>query len=90
MCPQCIAWYGASALASIPAKLTLAELKPFPRVLPRQFTVSAGNTVAVECPPPISYPPPVIQYYKNDERLPGNFFFVFPVLLHNCGKKIVH
>lgn len=69
---QCIAWYGASALASIPAKLTLAELKPFSHALPRHYTVSTGNTVAVECPPPVSYPPPVIQYYKNNERLPAS------------------
>ncbi|XP_039293239.1 interference hedgehog [Nilaparvata lugens] len=53
---QCIAWFGASALASTPAKLTLAELKPFLYQPLRHYTVTVGNTVAIDCPAPVSNP----------------------------------
>ncbi|KAL1138634.1 hypothetical protein AAG570_008697, partial [Ranatra chinensis] len=67
---QCVAWFGASALASIPAKLTMAKLQPFLYQPLKQYTVSIGNTVAINCPPPVSTPPAFIQYYHNDRALP--------------------
>ncbi|RZF47790.1 hypothetical protein LSTR_LSTR006054 [Laodelphax striatellus] len=67
---QCIAWFGASALASTPAKLTLAELKPFLYQPLRHYSVTVGNTVAIDCPAPVSNPNPVIEYLHNDIKLP--------------------
>uniref|UniRef100_A0A1B6CKP4 Interference hedgehog n=1 Tax=Clastoptera arizonana TaxID=38151 RepID=A0A1B6CKP4_9HEMI len=71
---QCIALLGGSALASVPAKLTLAELKPFPPAPPQHYTVTPGNTVAIECPAPVSFPPAVIQYFKNEVMLPASVY----------------
>ncbi|XP_075233056.1 interference hedgehog-like isoform X2 [Lycorma delicatula] len=67
---QCVAWFGASALASTPAKLTLAELRPFLYQPPRHYSVSVGNIVTIDCPVPVSNPAPVIQYFHDDVRLP--------------------
>ncbi|KAG8249046.1 hypothetical protein J6590_029396 [Homalodisca vitripennis] len=83
---QCIAWFGASALASTIGRLTLAELKPFPHTAPRYFTVSAGNNVVIECPAPVSYPPAVIQYYFNNVVLPDSSTMLMTtnsLVLHN-------
>ncbi|PSN34324.1 hypothetical protein C0J52_23725 [Blattella germanica] len=66
---QCVAWFGASALASVPAKLSLAELQPFSHRYNQHFEVGSGNTVALHCGAPISNPPASLQYYKNEEKL---------------------
>lgn len=63
---QCVAWFGASALASTPARLTLAELQPFLYQPQREVRVSPGNTVPISCPPPVSKPPAIIQYLHDD------------------------
>ncbi|CAB0010162.1 unnamed protein product [Nesidiocoris tenuis] len=67
---QCVAWFGASALASTPAKLTLAELQPFLYQAHRHYTVTEGNNVVINCPPPVSKPAAIIQYRRNDQLLP--------------------
>lgn len=94
---QCIAWYGASALASTIGRLTLAELKQFPYAAPRYFTVSVGNNVVLDCPAPVSYPPAVIQYFFNNVPLPGQFannivsvnnFFNAPYISVNTNFKM--
>uniref|UniRef100_T1IAC2 Interference hedgehog n=1 Tax=Rhodnius prolixus TaxID=13249 RepID=T1IAC2_RHOPR len=63
---QCVAWFGASALASTPARLTLAELQPFLYQPHKQYFVTEGNNVAINCPPPVSKPPAIIQYLHNN------------------------
>ncbi|XP_054264853.1 interference hedgehog-like [Macrosteles quadrilineatus] len=82
---QCIAWYGASALASTIGRLTLAELKQFPPASPRYFTVTEGNSVVIDCPAPVSYPPAVIQYYFNNVLLSESSSLVTTnsLVLHN-------
>lgn len=71
---QCVAIIGASSLASTAATLSLATLKEFDnRSLSNndKITITAGNTVALNCGKPIqSDPPALIQYYKNDQALP--------------------
>ncbi|KAK9512348.1 hypothetical protein O3M35_000794 [Rhynocoris fuscipes] len=62
---QCVAWFGASALASTPARLTLAKLQPFQYEPNRHYVVTGGNNVVINCPPPISKPPAIIQYLHN-------------------------
>lgn len=72
---QCVAWIGASALASVPARLSLAELRAFPQQSNQQYEVVAGNTVALHCGTPYSNPPALVQYYRNNEKLQGKKFF---------------
>ncbi|KAJ9596466.1 hypothetical protein L9F63_012505, partial [Diploptera punctata] len=66
---QCEAWFGASALASVPAKLTLAELHQFEVRQNQHYQVASGNTVALHCGTPRSNPPASLQYFKNGRKL---------------------
>lgn len=68
---QCVAWIGASALASVPAKLSLAELRVFPHQSNQHYEVGVGNTVSLHCGTPYSNPPALLQYYRNKEKLQG-------------------
>lgn len=67
---QCVAWYGASALASVPAHLSLAEMGDFPAAPDTVIQVKKGNTVLVHCQAPNSNPPAVLQYFKDGKNLP--------------------
>nr|CAD7393998.1 unnamed protein product [Timema cristinae] len=67
---QCVAWFGASALASIPARLTLAEIEPFAPREAQSYTVTKGNTVALRCDAPYSQPPAGLHYHKDGHKLP--------------------
>lgn len=60
---------GATALASVPAKLSLAEMKSFPRLPEQRYQVTVGNMVSIYCPPPVSNPAASILYYHDDRRL---------------------
>ncbi|XP_049288252.1 interference hedgehog-like isoform X2 [Anopheles funestus] len=78
---QCVAWFGASAIASIPARLTLAtiglEAESVPgrhdrvpttmrRIQPQQhFKVFPGNSIIIDCGDIVSNPPPIWSYYKD-------------------------
>ncbi|XP_050068300.1 interference hedgehog-like [Anopheles maculipalpis] len=78
---QCVAWFGASAIASIPARLTLAtiglEAEGVPgrhdrvpttmrRIQPQQhFKVYPGNSIIIDCGEIVSNPPPIWSYYKD-------------------------
>uniref|UniRef100_A0A182K3H9 Interference hedgehog n=1 Tax=Anopheles christyi TaxID=43041 RepID=A0A182K3H9_9DIPT len=78
---QCVAWFGASAIASIPARLTLAtiglEAEGVPgrhdrvpttmrRIQPQQhFKVFPGNSIIIDCGDIVSNPPPIWSYYKD-------------------------
>ncbi|XP_063230243.1 interference hedgehog-like isoform X2 [Bacillus rossius redtenbacheri] len=67
---QCVAWFGAAALTSVPAGLTLAELRPFPGGEDRVYQASPGNTVALRCDAPLSRPPAILQFLKDGRKLP--------------------
>ncbi|KAI5697222.1 interference hedgehog-like [Diaphorina citri] len=62
---QCVAWYGASAIISTAARLSLADMKPFPKLPGESYEVSPGNDVILSCPSPESTPPAYIQYLKD-------------------------
>uniref|UniRef100_A0A182PRH7 Interference hedgehog n=1 Tax=Anopheles epiroticus TaxID=199890 RepID=A0A182PRH7_9DIPT len=78
---QCVAWFGASAIASIPARLTLAtiglEAESIPgrhdrvpttmrRIQPLQhFKVFPGNSIIIDCGDIVSNPPPIWSYYRD-------------------------
>lgn len=62
---QCVAEFGAEALTSLPAQLTIAVLDPFQPHSNKTLEVVEGNTVAISCDAPYSNPPPVIQFYKD-------------------------
>lgn len=66
---QCLAYYGAYVVASVPWLLRIATLKPFPKQEPKEITTTVGNTVLWRCIPPESNPDPYIDYYKNDQYI---------------------
>lgn len=72
---QCLAHYGASIVASVPGRITITTLEKFVPQESIQVTVTSGNTVLWRCDPPISNPPALIDYYKNEvyviPRLPN-------------------
>lgn len=62
--------FGAEALTSLPAQLTIAQLDNFPsRSSNKSLDVAEGNSIAISCQPPYSNPPPVIQFYKDGSPL---------------------
>lgn len=69
---QCLAWFGPSAVASIPARLTFASIaldavRAAADEMPpseRSWHVQAGNVVLVKCAPVVSNPPAVWSFYK--------------------------
>ena len=73
---QCIAWYGASAIASNSARLSLAEIGPIPPKSYRSVTVSEGNNIGIKCRSPYSKPAAFIQYYKNNVSVEGKHYFL--------------
>lgn len=62
---QCLAIYGASVVASIPWRLTIANLTEFPKQDKIDITVLPGNTINWRCEPPPANPEPYIDYHKN-------------------------
>ncbi|CAG9864415.1 unnamed protein product [Phyllotreta striolata] len=64
---QCLAYYGAYVVASIPWRLTIAKLGEFPRQAGAEATVAPGNAVLWRCPAPESNPEASIEYYKGGE-----------------------
>ncbi|XP_065214508.1 interference hedgehog-like isoform X2 [Planococcus citri] len=88
---QCVAYFGASAIASVPAKLSLAEMKPFPHQPEKHYKVTAGNMVSIFCPPPVSNPSAVIQYYRNDKKISSQHSRILPtsssLLLQNVSEQ---
>lgn len=63
---QCVAWLGAAALASIPAKLQLANITVDTTVNPRvlHWKVPPGNNILINCGEVVSSPSPVWNFYK--------------------------
>ncbi|CAH1098676.1 unnamed protein product [Psylliodes chrysocephalus] len=66
---QCLAYYGAYVVASVPWRLTIAVLKEFPRQDNADPVVSVGNTVHWRCFVPESNPEASIEYYKRGELI---------------------
>ncbi|CAH1962264.1 unnamed protein product [Acanthoscelides obtectus] len=66
---QCLAFYGTKALASVPSRVTMARLEPFPKQNSLEETVSVGNTVTWRCAVPKSNPEAYIQYFKDGQFL---------------------
>ncbi|XP_057651009.1 interference hedgehog-like isoform X2 [Diorhabda carinulata] len=64
---QCLAYYGAYVVASIPWRLTIAQLKEFPRQDSIDTTVTVGNTIIWRCLVPESNPEASIEYLKKGE-----------------------
>lgn len=70
---QCISWFGAVALASLPAKLILADIS-LANDRHNQITrgrgdnvewkVTPGNSVIIKCGEVLSHPSPVWSFYK--------------------------
>ncbi|KAJ8912662.1 hypothetical protein NQ315_012738 [Exocentrus adspersus] len=66
---QCLAYYGAYVVASVPWQLRIASIQPFPNQESKQVAVTAGNTVSWRCIPPESNPEVYIDYYRNDQYI---------------------
>ncbi|XP_050421794.1 interference hedgehog-like [Adelges cooleyi] len=70
---QCVADFGAGALASTAATLSLATIKEFSTqslTNGEKLTISPGNTVALNCGKPLqSDPPALIEYYRDGKPL---------------------
>uniref|UniRef100_A0A6P7FCX6 Interference hedgehog n=1 Tax=Diabrotica virgifera virgifera TaxID=50390 RepID=A0A6P7FCX6_DIAVI len=64
---QCLAYYGAYVVASVPWRITIAVLKEFPRQDSTDATVLIGNTVLWRCLVPESNPEASIEYFKRGE-----------------------
>ncbi|XP_066254583.1 interference hedgehog isoform X1 [Euwallacea similis] len=64
---QCLAYYGASVVASVPWRVTLPRMGPMPRQETISVSVQAGNTVSWRCKVPESNPPAYMYYQKGDQ-----------------------
>ncbi|CAH1174054.1 unnamed protein product [Phaedon cochleariae] len=87
---QCLAYYGALAVASVPWRVTVAVLAAFPRQPPVDAVVAAGNTVLWRClPPPASNPPAFVEYYKGEgeETVSAPYSEVKSLVLPNVSTK---
>ncbi|XP_044255166.1 interference hedgehog-like isoform X3 [Tribolium madens] len=67
---QCLAYYGASVVASIPWRLTIANISEFPPQEKIEVTVLPGNTINWRCDPPEANPEPYLDYHKNGIYVP--------------------
>ncbi|XP_059062866.1 interference hedgehog-like [Achroia grisella] len=67
---QCVVWYGAISLVSVPAKLTVAKISPT-KISTRKRVITAPphNTVALHCKEPMSEPPAVIKWWRETKNI---------------------
>ncbi|CAH0560050.1 unnamed protein product [Brassicogethes aeneus] len=70
---QCLAYYGASVIASVPWRITMAKLNKFAYQPSVDIQVVEGNTVSWRCQPPESNPEAYIDYYRGDQRIDPPF-----------------
>jgi len=61
--------FGAEALTSVPAQLTIAHIDGFPDRRNVSLSVVEGNTVAISCEAGYSNPLPIIQFYKDGKSI---------------------
>ncbi|KAH9636874.1 hypothetical protein HF086_010655 [Spodoptera exigua] len=68
---QCVVWYGAVSLTSVPARLTVARLiNASDRITAEERVVTAPlhNTVILHCKEPLSEPPAVLTWWKEGSK----------------------
>ncbi|XP_026730093.1 interference hedgehog-like [Trichoplusia ni] len=68
---QCVVWYGAVSLTSVPARLTVARLINSPSKITaeeRVITAPIYNTVILHCKEPSSEPPAVLTWWKEGSK----------------------
>lgn len=83
---QCLAQIGATVLASVPARITIATLERVPKQEDTYLAVAAGNTVIWWWEMPFSDPPASIDYFKNDLYLSPHYSLqriTRSLILHN-------
>lgn len=69
---QCVVWYGAVSLTSVPARLSVARLiNAGDRVTAEERVISAPlhNTVILHCKEPASEPPAVLTWWKEGSKV---------------------
>lgn len=64
---QCVIWYGAVSLTSVPARLTIARLVSPPNKVADKRVILAPiyNTIVLHCLEPQSEPPAVLTWWKE-------------------------
>ncbi|CAG4953259.1 unnamed protein product [Colias eurytheme] len=68
---QCVVWYGAISLVSIPAKLSIARIDLSQNTAEKRvITAPLYNTVVLHCKEPISEPPAVLSWWKENGKGP--------------------
>ncbi|KAJ8719759.1 hypothetical protein PYW08_011934 [Mythimna loreyi] len=67
---QCVVWYGAISLTSVPARLTVARLisSPSHQAEERVIIAPLQNTVILHCKEPSSEPPAVLTWWKEGSK----------------------
>ncbi|XP_028169300.1 interference hedgehog-like [Ostrinia furnacalis] len=65
---QCVVWYGGISLVSVPARLSVARVE-LGSVRPNTRVISSPphNTVVLHCKEPVSEPPAVITWWKENK-----------------------
>ncbi|CAK1543226.1 unnamed protein product [Leptosia nina] len=63
---QCVIWYGAISLVSVPAKLSIARMYLSQNTAEKRvITAPLYNTVVLHCEEPYSEPPAVLSWWKE-------------------------
>ncbi|XP_044748599.1 interference hedgehog-like [Coccinella septempunctata] len=62
---QCLSYYGASVIASVPSRVTIATLDNFTKVGERKVDVVPGNTILWKCELPYANQDPYVDYFKD-------------------------
>ncbi|XP_060531354.1 interference hedgehog-like isoform X2 [Cylas formicarius] len=63
---QCLAYYGASVVASVPWRISIEKLEKFAGQKNVSLSVQSGNTVSWRCAAPESNPDAYIDYMKGE------------------------
>lgn len=68
---QCVASVGSIALTSLPGRIEVAYLKPYPEKISsiQHLEVREGNAFRVPCQRPESLPEAMLQFFKDDQPL---------------------
>ncbi|XP_050304096.1 brother of CDO-like isoform X2 [Anthonomus grandis grandis] len=85
---QCLAYYGASVVASVPWTVTMATMGDPPYQSSVSTSVQSGNTVSWRCEVPESNPPAFVEYNKGDKYVAsplGGDFKVRSMILRNVS-----
>ncbi|XP_068628675.1 interference hedgehog isoform X2 [Battus philenor] len=84
---QCIAWYGAISVVSTPARLSIAKMDLSRNIAEKRvIMVPLHNTVVLHCKEPISEPPAILNWWKEDGKIKKQLDTPHGVLiLHNVS-----